>query len=92
MADVPAVVAGLGHATCTLVAHDWGGMIAWFVAADRPDVIDRLIVLAAPHLGLAQVRFGGGGGFAADRPGVVDRLIVVWRLAEPHLGLAQVRV
>ena len=30
-ADVEALVKGLGHDKCTLVAHDWGGCVAWTV-------------------------------------------------------------
>ena len=32
-----------------------GGIIAWLVAAAHPHMVDRLIVLAAPHIGLAQI-------------------------------------
>ena len=28
--DVRAVVEALGYRTCTLVAHDWGGVVAWY--------------------------------------------------------------
>jgi len=33
----------------TLVAHDWGGAIAWPLAAFHPDLLDRLIILNAAH-------------------------------------------
>jgi pimeloyl-ACP methyl ester carboxylesterase len=33
----------------SLVGHDWGGIVAWFVAMWRPDLIDRLVILNAPH-------------------------------------------
>jgi pimeloyl-ACP methyl ester carboxylesterase len=32
-----------------LVAHDWGGMVAWHTAALYPEVVERLIVMALPH-------------------------------------------
>jgi len=32
-----------------LVGHDWGGVVAWLVAAARPDLVRRLVVLNAPH-------------------------------------------
>lgn len=34
---------------CVLVAHDWGGMVAWHTAALYPEVVERLIVMALPH-------------------------------------------
>ncbi|KAG2433731.1 hypothetical protein HXX76_008096 [Chlamydomonas incerta] len=48
-ADVAAVVAALGRDRVTLVAHDWGGAIAWAVAGRYPAMVERLAVLAAPH-------------------------------------------
>ena len=32
-----------------LVGHDWGGVIAWWLAMHRPEVVDKLVVLNAPH-------------------------------------------
>jgi pimeloyl-ACP methyl ester carboxylesterase len=49
VADVAGLVRALGHERGHLVAHDWGGAIAWHVAATRPDVVDRLVILNAPH-------------------------------------------
>lgn len=34
-ADVHAAVSALGHKRCTLVAHDWGGSVAWAVRNAR---------------------------------------------------------
>ena len=31
--DVRALVKELGHTSCTLVSHDWGGVVAWYAAA-----------------------------------------------------------
>ena len=33
-----------------VVGHDWGGVIGWWLAMHHPDVVDRLVVLNAPHL------------------------------------------
>ena len=27
--DIVELIPALGHATCTLVAHDWGGAVCW---------------------------------------------------------------
>lgn len=34
-----------------LVAHDWGGALAWSLAGQHPDCMQRLMVLNAPHAG-----------------------------------------
>ena len=38
-----------GGQTFTLVAHDWGGAIAWVFAAFYPQMLDRLVIVNAPH-------------------------------------------
>lgn len=47
--DVLRLADELGHERFTLVAHDWGGAIAWNVAAWHPDRVERLVILNAPH-------------------------------------------
>jgi pimeloyl-ACP methyl ester carboxylesterase len=42
-------VAGLGPAH--LVGHDWGAVVAWEVAAKRPDLLRSLTALSVPHPG-----------------------------------------
>ena len=32
-----------------LVAHDWGGALAWIYAAKYPETLDKLIIINAPH-------------------------------------------
>ncbi|MEP6756670.1 MAG: alpha/beta hydrolase [Chthonomonadales bacterium] len=32
-----------------LVAHDWGGAIAWAFASAHPEMLDQLIIINAPH-------------------------------------------
>ncbi len=46
--DVRALIAELGG-RCALVGHDWGGMLAWTVAARYPAEVSRLVILNAPH-------------------------------------------
>jgi pimeloyl-ACP methyl ester carboxylesterase len=33
----------------TLVAHDWGGAVAWAFAIRYPQLLERLIIINAPH-------------------------------------------
>jgi len=47
--DVVALADALGVDRFTLTGHDWGGIIAWAVAARHPGRLQRLIILNAPH-------------------------------------------
>ncbi|MFP4120425.1 alpha/beta fold hydrolase [Coleofasciculus sp.] len=47
--DIKGVIQGLGDESCILVGHDWGGMIAWYVAYTYPELVDKLIVMNIPH-------------------------------------------
>ena len=46
--DAEGLVAALGRAQATVVGHDWGGAVAWSVAALRPSLVERLVVLNCP--------------------------------------------
>lgn len=50
--DVHALAAHLGHKKFTLVAHDWGGAVAWSYAMAYPETLDKLIIVNAPHPGV----------------------------------------
>jgi pimeloyl-ACP methyl ester carboxylesterase len=47
--DVLALASALGHDRLTVVGHDWGGVVAWQLAARDPDRIERAVILNAPH-------------------------------------------
>lgn len=42
---------GAGQALAALVAHDWGGALAWSVANQHPGRMRQLVVINAPHPG-----------------------------------------
>mgnify|MGYP001133232434 CR=1 FL=1 len=46
--DVIALVDELGAETAHIVGHDWGGALAWAVAARHPDRVATLTVLSTP--------------------------------------------
>ena len=47
--DVRGLLEALGERTAIVVAHDWGGAIAWHWAQQFPDQIRKLVVLNSPH-------------------------------------------
>lgn len=49
VADLFALADHFGIERFTLVGHDWGGAVAWMAALGRPDRVERLIIVNAPH-------------------------------------------
>lgn len=48
-ADIAGLIEASGKEQVILVGHDWGGIVAWRVARTYPDLVERLIILNAPH-------------------------------------------
>ena len=47
--DVDNLITALSDQPVHLVAHDWGGAVAWMFAAQYPDRLKSLAILNAPH-------------------------------------------
>ncbi len=47
--DLRLLAAHLGYEKFVLVAHDWGGAIAWNFAIALPQLLHRLIIVNSPH-------------------------------------------
>jgi epoxide hydrolase 4 len=47
--DVRALIEQLGKRAAALVAHDWGGALAWGLAAQHATPIERLVIINSPH-------------------------------------------
>ncbi|MCJ7828796.1 MAG: alpha/beta hydrolase, partial [Dehalococcoidia bacterium] len=47
--DIRALAEHLGHKKFFLVAHDWGGGVAWPFAIRHPDYLEKLVIINAPH-------------------------------------------
>src|SRR5712692_12044805 len=47
--DVRALAVKLKARRFVLVGHDWGGVVAWAFAAQHPEMLDRLVIINAPH-------------------------------------------
>ena len=48
-ADVAALIGAAGGRAALVAGHDWGGVVAWHLAAHHPALVERLAVLNAPH-------------------------------------------
>eukprot|EP00929_Paragymnodinium_shiwhaense_P120829 TRINITY_DN9289_c0_g1_i1.p1 TRINITY_DN9289_c0_g1~~TRINITY_DN9289_c0_g1_i1.p1 ORF type:complete len:1157 (+),score=296.64 TRINITY_DN9289_c0_g1_i1:211-3681(+) len=48
MAQVLEQLLGTGE-KATVVSHDWGGPVSWALAAERPDLVEALVAVNAPH-------------------------------------------
>ena len=49
MGDVISVIKHLGKDKAIIVGHDWGGAVAWTLAMNAPQFVERLIILNLPH-------------------------------------------
>jgi pimeloyl-ACP methyl ester carboxylesterase len=47
--DAAGLVRALGEANAVVIGHDWGGLIAWTLAAYYPKVVRRLAVVSMAH-------------------------------------------
>ena len=47
--DVLGLASALGRERFAVVGHDWGGVVAWHLAARNPERIERAAILNAPH-------------------------------------------
>jgi pimeloyl-ACP methyl ester carboxylesterase len=48
-ADIKGLIHERGAESAMLAGHDWGGSIAWTVAMNHPEVVDRMAILNAAH-------------------------------------------
>ncbi len=49
VADIVGLIDALGFERVPVVAHDWGGIIAYCLAEQHPERVERLAILNAPH-------------------------------------------
>jgi pimeloyl-ACP methyl ester carboxylesterase len=48
-ADVVGLIDAAGRKQAYLVGHDWGGAVAWWIAAKYPARLAKLVILNVPH-------------------------------------------
>lgn len=49
VADIRALIGQQGGRAAAVVAHDWGGAVAWSLAAAHPSLLERLVIVNSPH-------------------------------------------
>ncbi len=47
--DVLGLIEHAGAQRAAIIGHDWGGVIAWHVAMYHPQVVEKIVILNAPH-------------------------------------------
>ena len=47
--DIAQLIHSFGHRRAIVAGHDWGGAIAWATALSQPEIVEKLIILNAPH-------------------------------------------
>lgn len=49
VADVLGLIEAAGVAKAHIVGHDWGAIVAWWLAMTHPERVNRLVILNVPH-------------------------------------------
>lgn len=47
--DIRALAEMMGVKKFVLAGHDWGGVIAWHFASAHPEMLEKLVIINAPH-------------------------------------------
>jgi epoxide hydrolase 4 len=48
-ADAVGLIRAFGRDSASVVGHDWGAGVAWWMALAHPEVVERLVVINVPH-------------------------------------------
>ena len=61
VADVMRIAEAAGHRSFHVIGHDWGGTVAWSLAATHPERVTTVTALATPHSGALRLALRGPG-------------------------------
>jgi pimeloyl-ACP methyl ester carboxylesterase len=48
-ADIVGVIRACNAERATIISHDWGGGVAWWLTIHHPELVKKLVVMNAPH-------------------------------------------
>ncbi len=74
VSDVTALADSLGVGSFDLVGHDWGALVAWYVAGFHPDRVRSLTSVSTPHPSALAASLIGGDPDQVQRSGYIDLL------------------
>lgn len=49
LADVISLIGTTGREKVSVVGHDWGGILAWWLTLTRPDLVHKAVMINSPH-------------------------------------------
>jgi len=47
--DIAGLIEQSPHKRVTIIGHDWDGIVTWRIAREYPQLIDKVVILNAPH-------------------------------------------
>ncbi|MDE0584371.1 alpha/beta hydrolase [Planococcus sp. A6] len=47
--DIAGLIEAFGETSAIVIGHDWGGAVAWHLAAAKPEYVNKLIAINIPH-------------------------------------------
>lgn len=47
--DIVGLINAAGHGKAFVVGHDWGAMVAWWLALRHPELIEKMVIMNVPH-------------------------------------------
>lgn len=80
LGELDALVSALGARSCTIVGHDLGAQLGWFLIHAYPDLVDKFVAISAPHPNLHWDTIPGGAVFDGNWLKVVQvhSLVIVY--------------
>ncbi len=49
LADAAGLIRRTGESSATVIGHDWGGVLAWLLPLHYPELVQKRVILNAPH-------------------------------------------